>query len=246
MALKISRLQKKEDWRKKEIGLLADLMTNDPHLRKYFKPHHPLFDFEVIDVSDSLTYYIKVKGTKSSIYGSALAFTLSGKDVGVFNHNLFHQGFMSTLRSLVFNVCHESTVPPRSELRLFDRRGNIDWSVVDDFISLSLMRFPSFTLEKNHTDDECRYLISPKYEADLHPVIFKFNKTALFDSYKDHYSDDEFKANKLLKNHLLIQLSRFLLFDVISYSEAEILINGQDMASPGQMSAGAGVDHEAD
>jgi len=249
MALNIVRKSKAEKvytYREKEINLMADLLLHDDHLRRYFRQHHPIFDFEILEVTDSIVYTVKLRGSSDIIHASSLGFRLSGDNAGLFDSNLFHQSYMSVIRALVFNIRHENTVYKRSNMDLFDLNGDIKWEYVDEYINLSTMLLRKLEISIKHDNEFSRYLISPSECSDIHPMLFSFDRSKLNDEYKVHLSEDRFKANKLLKNHLLIQLSRSLVFDVMSFSEAEVLMSGQDMDVHGEVPGADGVNNETD
>lgn len=219
MALKISKgTLTHNSQREKHLQALVDA---HPLLQACFRKNHPLLDFKLHGISDSLTFSVRFHGQAEFATGCAHMFTLDNRGQSPSWQNDFLLGYTSVLRALMFCVMGAETEEERGNLVLI-KNGGVDWSRVDRFIELAVQALP-VGLETRHDDHAQLYIITAPH---MHPAQIRINRANFCELYSNRTAD-EWAANELLRNDLHIQVAR-VITDALSEQEAQAYIAARE------------------
>lgn len=185
-------------------------------LSKFLRENHPLFEFEPFALSESLSFNIRVRGLPWEVTGTGFCYDLGRVLADVTEETRFYAGLMSSIRALLFFKIHADTLEERFALPLLTQNG-IDWQAVERFVYLSVGHLPltvRFEQDENYFDIWL--------EMDGHASIrIRKHKASLASKYPfENTPQSRFVVTEALRDHLMIHLSRALLLDLMTESEA--------------------------
>lgn len=147
MALKIGQVIKKTFWEMKQEELWQ-FVQSDPLLQHFIKKNHQLLKFELLDLSESLTFRVGLQngvidGHSPMVTGCAFV-----QELGSFcmpdsiSANRFKMSFSSIIRSLLFYTIHSHTIVDRENLMVVNKEMEINQDAVFEYVSMLTNRMP--------------------------------------------------------------------------------------------------------
>ncbi|MGV3524232.1 MAG: hypothetical protein ACO1RX_08410 [Candidatus Sericytochromatia bacterium] len=190
---------------------LAAFVAEDPFLQPYFREQHPLFLWEPLQLSESLSYRVSLRHDPAqSVIGCAELFDLQGEQPDRHQTQQFTSAYTSVLRTLLF--CQNNPdVAKRQALELLDAQGQIQWDTVLLFAHLATRHLP---IHVKTRDDPTRLslIFEPQAPLQALPVGLHLQRASLQSRCQETlHAEGLTPAQEALQDQLLIQICRCLL-----------------------------------
>lgn len=189
-------------------GIMRAFIADDDLLSRLMPPDHPLFVYEPLNLSSSLTFKVSYRhAPHQAVVGCIPVFSLK---------ELMHDPdrttipFYSVVRSLLFWL--PGLDLSRENLRLLDPvTSEIEWPAVQQFLLRALHHLPiDATFEQ--AEAELTLHLSPRSPLEALPLSLRLNTKGLQATYGPAVHERGLVlANEAFKDTLLIQLSRALI-----------------------------------
>lgn len=231
MALRISRIKPAPapTPRQALTASITEFIASEPALAAQLPADHPLISFELLNLSEALTFRISLRQQPEvSAVGCAPVFDLTGLVPGGLNLPGFTLAVRAVLRALLFWTGADLS---RENLRLIDHQGRVEWQALVHYLERALQ-----PLSLEVAIDLAEEALTLTLSADgCVPARLRIGKGLIEAQYGPAVSQlGHLRANEAIKDHLLIQLSRLVL-ELKTPEQMEVLLAAQQEAAEAQI-----------
>jgi len=195
------------------------MVCNDPLLREYFDPKHPIFEYEMIDCCDSLNFWVGFKNHPElgRVCGSAFIYDFRGVYTDEQTEAGFKISFHNVIRNLLVNAVHGDTSDARWDHKFFHDDGFSPNSITE-YIKLCTQNLPFTKLQCTELTNAWRWWFTVEACQDFGFHVPK--------DYAEKVMTSEFasQANRTTRDHITNLLVRSFLAtksDAIAKQEAQ-------------------------
>ena len=196
MSLKVSKLKARSAFDTNKVQLW-EMIGKDHIFREYFNAAHPIFQYDLIDCSDALNFWVSIKGRPEfgRVCGSAFVHDFRGVYTDEQTEAGFKISFHNVIRNFLLNVIHEDTTQQRWEHEFFNADG-FSPNAITDYVRLCTQNLTFVRLQCTELSNVWRWWFSAEGCQDFG---FHMPKDYAETVLKSEYAHE---ANRCTRDHI--------------------------------------------